>query len=139
MPSFLEELASKAGLEHDQAHQGVGALLTMLKSRLDPAVFSHLQNSIPNADEAQSRYDSTAQSGSGGLLDTVKGMAGKLWGGNTQDAMASLQAHFGGGGLSPDHLKSFLPALHDMLAAKLPPEVMSQIREHVPGFGQPNQ
>jgi hypothetical protein len=136
MPGFLEELASKAGLESDQTHQGVGALLAMLKSRLDPTAFSHLQNSIPNSDEALSKFEFKMQSTGGGLLDSVKSVAGKLLGGNVQDVAAAAQSHFGGAGLSADHLKSFLPALHEMLAGKLPPHVMNQIREHVPGFGQ---
>jgi uncharacterized protein (DUF2267 family) len=134
MASFLEELADKAGLRSDQAHQGIGALLTMLKDRLDPEAFSRLQQSIPNASEVLARCQSQAQEAKGGLLDALKGMSGKLSSGNNQDVVAALHSHFGNFGLSPDHLKSLLPALGEMLASRLPPDVMDQIHAHVPGL-----
>jgi hypothetical protein len=134
MASFLEELADKAGLQTDQAHQGIGALLTMLKDRLDPETFSRLQQAIPNASEVLAKVQSKLEESKGGLLDALKEMSGKLLGGNNQDATAALHSHFGNFGLTPDHLKDFLPALGDMLARRLPPEVMDQIHAHVPGL-----
>jgi hypothetical protein len=136
MADFLTELASGAGLEPDQAHQGVGALLAMLRARMDPAAFSHVRNSIPNSDEMVSGFEDKKQWASEGTLDAIKGMASKLLGGSEQDPNAALSSYFGSIGLSPDRLKSLLPKLHEMLASKLPPEVLDQIRQHVPGFGQ---
>ena len=137
MPDFLSELASKTGMESDQAHQGVGALLTMLKSRLDPEVFSHLKDAIPNSDHILSSAEKKIGSAGTGLLDAVKSMAGKLMGGAGQDPAAALESHFAGMGLSRDHLQSLLPKLHQMLASKLPPNVLEQIKQHVPQFGPP--
>ena len=135
MAEFLSDLAAKAGLDSDQAHQGIGALLAMLKSRLDPAAFAHVQKAIPNSDEMLSGYEDKKQwASSGGLLDAVKGMAGKLLGGSS-DKTAALESQFASIGLSPDHLKSLLPKLHDALASKLPPQVLDQLKQHVPGFG----
>jgi hypothetical protein len=134
MASFLEELADKAGLQSDQAHQGIGALLTMLKNRLDPETFSRLQQAIPNASEVLARCQSKMQESKGGLLDALKEMSGKLLGVNDQDAAAAVHSHFGNFGLSPEHVKNLLPALGDMLARRLPPEVMDQIHAHVPGL-----
>ena len=51
MADFLSELASGVGLEDEQAQHGVGALLSTLKSKLDPEAFAHLKNSIPNCEE----------------------------------------------------------------------------------------
>jgi hypothetical protein len=136
MATFLEELAQSAGLKPDQAHLGVGALLSLLKSRLDPQAFGHLQNSIPNASEVLAKSQSALQESGGGLLDTMKAVAGKLFGGsNPPDAESATrltQAHFDRFGFSPDQLKNFLPAVGAMLAKKLPPDVLNQIREHVP-------
>jgi hypothetical protein len=137
MADFVNELASGAGIEDDQAHHGVGALLTMLRSRLDPATFAKLKEAIPNAERAQSAYESQAEPGGGGLLGAVRSVAGKLLGGGGGDAGAALQSHFASVGLSAEHLKSFLPKLHEMLADKLPPDVLKQIQAHVPGFGPP--
>jgi Protein of unknown function VcgC/VcgE (DUF2780) len=133
MAGFLSDLASKAGLEDDQAHQGIGALLSMLKSRMDPATFAHVQNAIPNSDQMLSGFEDKKQWASSGLMSAVKGMAGKLMGGE-QDPAAALESHFASIGLTSDHIKSLLPKLHDALANKLPPQVMDQIKQHVPGF-----
>lgn len=134
MSDFLSELASKAGLETDEAHHGVGALLMMLKGRLNSEAFSHLQNSIPNSDQILASIQEKLQSGGGGLFDTVKSMAGKVLGGSGGDPKAALQDHFAKVGLSADQLQDLLPKLHEMLAGKLPPHVLEQIKEHVPGF-----
>jgi hypothetical protein len=134
MSDFLTEIASKAGLDSEQAHQGVGVLLTTLKNRLDPAAFSHIRGAIPDSEDMLSAIETKMQAGTGGLLDVVKNITGKLVGGK-QDARASLESTFASVGLSPEHLKSLLPQLHEMLANKLPPHVMDQIKEHVPGFG----
>jgi hypothetical protein len=144
MADFLTELASRAGMDGDQAHQGVGALLAMLKSRLDPAAFAHVQNAIPDSDQMLSGYEDKKQWASGGLLDVVKGMAGKLLGsgeqgpaatGDEQEPAGGIEAHFARIGLTPEHIQSLLPKLHDMLAGKLPPGVLDQIKQHVPAFG----
>jgi hypothetical protein len=135
MADFLTELASRAGLEADQAHHGVGALLAMLKERLDPDAFAHLQNAIPNSGQILSGFEDKMHLTGGGVLAAVKSIAGKFLGGREQDSAAAMEEHFGKAGLSAEHLQSLLPKLHEMVANKLPPQVLDQIREHVPGFG----
>jgi len=138
MADFLSELASGVGLKEEQTHQGVGALLAMLKNKLDPAAFAHVKKSIPNSEEMQSDYEEKAESGEcaestgGGLMDTVKNMAGKFF---AKGEAGEAKAHFACAGLSADQLKGLLPKLHDMLADKVPPHVLEQIKQHVPGFG----
>jgi hypothetical protein len=132
MADFLSELASGAGLEDHEAHHGVGAVLALLKGRLNPEAFAHLNNAIPNSEQMLSAFQDKAQSTGGGLLGAVKGMAGKLLGG--QDA-ATLQEQFAATGLSADQFRNLLPRLHDMLAGKIPPQILDQIKQHVPGFG----
>jgi uncharacterized protein (DUF2267 family) len=132
MADFLSELASGVGVEDEQAQHGVGALLSTLKSKLDPEAFARLKNSIPHSEEMVSAFQDKADSTGGGLMDTMKNMAGKFFGKQDSD---EPQAHFAKAGLSPDQLKSLLPKLHDMLADKVPSHVMEQIKQHVPGFG----
>ena len=135
MADFLSELASGLGLEDEQAHHGVGAFLSMLKSKMGPEAFAHLKNSIPNSEELLSRFQNKAESddaAAGGLMDTVKNLAGKFFG--SQDG-SEPQTHFASAGLSADQLKGLLPKLHEMLEDKLPPHVMDQIKQHIPGFG----
>jgi hypothetical protein len=136
MPEFLTDLADKTGLEDDQAHHGIGALLAMLKTRLDSGAFARLKESIPNSDAMLSAFESKMTK-EGGFLDAVKGMAGALLGRGQPEAGTAVQSHLAGAGISSEQLKRFLPQLHAMLADKLPPHVMDQIRQHVPGFGPP--
>jgi hypothetical protein len=135
MAEFVTDLASDTGLEEDQAHHGVGALLALLKGRLNPEAFSRLKEAIPNSERMLSAFHDRAATEGGGLLDTMKGMAGKLFGRGDPDAEAAVQSHFAGAGLAPDQVKNLLPKLHDMLAGKLPPHILDQIKQHVPGFG----
>src|SRR5262249_27348226 len=116
MADFVSDLASGAGLEDDQAHHGVGAVLALLKSRLNPEAYAHLKNAIPNSEHMLSAFQDKLESAGGGFMDTMKGMAGKLFG--RQDS-AALQVHFAGAGLSADQIRSLLPKLHDMLASKI--------------------
>jgi hypothetical protein len=136
MPDFTTELSSNAGLAKDQALQGIGAMLGMLKSRLDPEAFSHLKNAIPDSGDMLSAFEEKMQSTGGGLMDAVKNVAGKLLGGE-QDSTAALHSHFASVGLTPEHLKDLLPQLHEMLSGKVPSGVIEQMKKHIPGFGQP--
>jgi uncharacterized protein (DUF2267 family) len=132
MADFLSELASGAGLEDHEAHHGVGAMLALLKDRLNPEAYAHLKNAIPNSEHLLSAFQDKAESAGGGFMDAVKGFAGKLF---RHEDSAAPQGHFAGAGLSADKLRSLLPCLHDMLAGKVPPHVLDQIKQHVPGFG----
>jgi hypothetical protein len=134
MADFLEALSEKTGVETDQAHQGVGALLTMLKSRLDPETFAKLKESIPNSEGMLAAVEQKLQGS--GLFDAVKGMASKFLGGNGQDAIAALKGRMTEMGMSSDHLQGMLPKLHDMLKDKLPPDVIEQIQQHLPAFNR---
>ena len=62
MSNFLKELASESGLDSDQAHEGLGNLLAVLKDRLDPAAFAHVKNAIPNCDDLLSAIQTKMQS-----------------------------------------------------------------------------
>jgi hypothetical protein len=131
MADSLNELASGTALEGDQAQHGVGALLALLKDRLSPEAYDHLKNAVPDSEKALSAFEAKAGSTGGNIIDTVKNMAGKLLG---RQEGAAVQDHFASVGLSADQLQSFLPRLYEMLAAKLPPNIMEQIKQHVPGF-----
>jgi hypothetical protein len=132
MAELQTDPASGPGLEEGEAPHGMGAVLALLKDRLNPEAFAHLKNHIPNADGMLSAFQNKDDAAGGGILDTVKEMAGKLFG---RQESADSQAQLAGAGLSADHLQSLLPRLHDMLAGKVPPDVLAQIKQHLPGFG----
>src|SRR6516165_7004817 len=111
MSGFLTEVASRAGLDSDRAHQGVGALLATLKDRLDPAAFSHVRKAIPDSEDMLSAAEAKMRE-SGGLLDVVKSVTEKLLGGKEAQGDAadtSVESSFASVGLSPEHLKNLLP------------------------------
>jgi hypothetical protein len=132
MADFLSDVAAGAGLEDHEAHHGIGAMLDLLKGRLSSEAFGQLKNAIPNSERMLSDFRTKAQSAGSGFLDSLTGMAGKLFGGLDADAM---QKHFSLAGLSADKLGSLLPQLHDMLAGKIPAHILDQIKQHIPGFG----
>jgi uncharacterized protein (DUF2267 family) len=132
MADFLSDLAAKAGLNSEQTSQGVSALLASLKSRLSPEAFAHLKNAIPGSEAMLASVQENAESAGAGLVESVKNVAGKIWSGAKQapTALAGLTS----AGWSGDQVKNFLPKLHDMLANKLPENVLAQIQEHLPGL-----
>jgi hypothetical protein len=118
MADFLSDLASKAGLDGEQTHQGLGALLTLLKSRLSPDAYARLKSAIPSSDDMLASAQDKIQWSGAGTLEGVKNVAGRIFGG--QDPAAALESHISNVGVSADQLKSMLPKLHDMLAKKCP-------------------
>jgi uncharacterized protein (DUF2267 family) len=132
MAELQSDLASGAGVEDKEAPHGMGAVLALLKDRLNPEAYAHLRNTIPNAEGMLSAFQNKGDAAGGGILDTVKAMAGKLFG---QQDTGTPQDQPAGAGLSADQFKSLLPRLHDMVAGKLPPDVLAQIKQHLPGFG----
>ncbi len=76
-----------------------------------------------------------------GLLNAVKAVASHFGGGSASasggggdDRLGALEGQLAGLGLTPDHLKSLLPKLHELVGDKLPPEVVEQIRQRFPEF-----
>jgi hypothetical protein len=134
MSELVNQLALDSGLNQDQAKVGLGAILGMLKHRLDPQAFSKLSGAIPNAGDMVSAFESKLPAGAGGVVETVKNLAGKLFGGG-QDATGALQSHLGGLGVNADQFKSLVTKLYGLLANKLPPELLEQIKRYLPGFG----
>jgi hypothetical protein len=111
----------------------------LLKNRLSPDAFARLQSAIPKSGDMLESAQARIESGGAGLLENVKNIAGKIFGGGGQDFATTLESHFSNAGVSAEQLKSFLPKLRDMLADKLPTNVLAQIEEHVPGFGPPEE
>jgi hypothetical protein len=135
MATDLSDLSDDTGLATDKANQGMGALLAMLKGRLDPDAFARLKNAIPGSDHLLSAFDGAAGSEGGGLLSTVKEMAAKFLGGSDQDGVSALKSHFANIGLSEEHLNSLVQKFHAMVEGKLPPDLLARLREHLPKPG----
>jgi hypothetical protein len=130
MAESISELASQSGVSLDMAKKGLGALLAFLKDKLPPEVFSKIQAALPGADA------SAAPAGEAhhGVLDAVKGLAGKLFGGG---GAAAVLAKLSEAGFSADQIKSFLPRVIAFLKARLPGDVMAKVAHLLPAEEQP--
>jgi uncharacterized protein (DUF2267 family) len=131
MADFLSELAEKSGISVDQAKHGLGALLNILKDHLPANMFSQVQAAVPGSESLMAAAEESS-SGSG-LLEAVKGMAGKLFGGggSTATGLATLQE----AGVSAEQGQSLLRNVLELLKDKLPEGVMKQISDSIPAKG----
>ena len=81
MADIVSELASKSGVSTDLAKKGLGALLSFVKKSLPADSFSKVLSTFPGADNMMAAAAETGQEPAGGILSTVSGLAGKLFGG----------------------------------------------------------
>ena len=72
----------------------------------------------------------TGQEPAGGILSTVSGLAGKLFGG--AGAAMALVSKLTQMGFSADQLQQFLPTALDFLKSELPGDVMNKITALIP-------
>jgi hypothetical protein len=126
---FLSDLASRTGISVDQAKQGMGALLSMLKDKVPADVLSQVKSVVPDSDSMMAAADTGQEASSGGgVFAVVKGVAEKLFGGGAGAALAKLQ----GAGLSAEQGHNFLHNVFEFLEGKLPEGVMNQLRALIP-------
>jgi hypothetical protein len=130
MADLISELASKAGISPDIAKKGLGTLLVAFKHVLPAESFTKIEGAIPGADQLMALAPAE-EAPSGGILGTVKSMAGKLFGG-AGEGPAALAAHLGQLGFSVDQVKQFLPQVIEFLKGKLPGDLMKQIGALLP-------
>jgi hypothetical protein len=129
MADFITELASKCGINPDMAKKGLGTLLATFKHALPAESFAKIESAIPQAGEMVADAQARGAAPTGGLVGTIKDMAGKLFGGGTHEA---LTEHFGKLGFSADQAKSFLPHVVECLRSKLPADLMHHVDALLP-------
>ena len=134
MADIISELASQSGISTDLAKKGLGAVLCFLKEKIPAENFSKVVNAIPGADNLMATATEKGQEASGGILGTVSGIAGKLFGGaGGASALVSKLTQFG---FSADQLQRFLPMVIDFLKNKLPPNIVNKITPLIPIAGK---
>jgi Protein of unknown function VcgC/VcgE (DUF2780) len=124
---FITDLASRSGISPDQAKKGLGAVLGFLKEKLPAEGFSKVTAAVPGAEQMMAAAD-TAEESSGGIVSTVTGAIGKLFGGGAPEMVSKLSNL----GFSMDQLTSFLPNVLEFLKDKLPADLVSKISGLVP-------
>jgi hypothetical protein len=133
MADIITELANKSGISPDMARKGLGSLLAAFKHVLPAESFAKVESAIPGTEEMMALAQPAEGASSGGFLAAIKGMAGKIFGGN--DGPAALAAHLGQLGFSVDQIKNFIPKVVEFLKARLPDDLLKQISAMLPGAG----
>jgi hypothetical protein len=111
------DLASKTGVTPEQAQQGMGAVLSALKSTFPEEAFEKVRSAVPDSEEAIAQAESAGAGATGGIMEAVENMAGKVLGGG--GAAAELASKLSQLGLSPEQIKNFLPKAIEFIKVKL--------------------
>ena len=133
MSDVANTLANEAGVSSEQAHKGLGALLSFLRERLGDENFQKLEAAIPGAASMISNFEAAVGSSQGGLLETITSLAGKLFGGKAEGG-AELLASLSKLGLQPGQIEAFLPKALEFIKNHLPPELIERVMASLPGL-----
>ena len=128
MSDIVSDLAAKSDLSPDQAQKGLGAVLSFVKKSLPAENFAQVSAAVPGSDEIMAAAGPHEES-SGGILESIKGMASKLFGGG---GPAALIAKLSSLGISVEQAQSFLPRVMELLKERLPDSVTKQLSGLLP-------
>ena len=128
MSDIVTDLASKCGISPEQAKKGLGAVLAFVKEQVPDDTFAQVSAAVPGSDQMMAAAGPREEP-SGGVIETIKGMASKLFGGGSA---AALLAKLSSLGISAEQAQSFLPKVLEFLKGKLPDSVMKQISGLIP-------
>jgi hypothetical protein len=130
MADIISELASKSGVGSDLAKKGLGALLLFVKEKLPADSLSKVLSAIPGGDNMMAAAAETGPEPSAGVLSTIGGLAGKLFGGG--GGATALVSKLTQLGFSAEQLQKFLPTVLEFLKSRLPPDIMNKIATLIP-------
>jgi hypothetical protein len=136
MSDLANQLATETGVTGEQAHKGLGALLSFLKEQLGDENFQKLEAAIPGAASMISSFEAAQGTSQGGLFETVAALAGKLFGGKAGGG-AELLAALSKLGFQPGQIEAFLPKALEFLKNHLPPELVERVMASLPGLAKP--
>jgi hypothetical protein len=130
MSDIVSDLAAKSGLSPDQAQKGLGAVLSFVKQSVPEETFAKVSAAIPGSDQIMAAAG-PHEAPSGGVMESIKGMASKLFGGGG-GAAALLIAKLSSLGISAEQVQSFLHQVMEYLKGKLPDSVTKQLSGLLP-------
>jgi len=128
MSDIVSELAARSGLSPEQAQKGLGSVLSYVKDWLPAEAFSQVKDAVPESDQMMAAVAQTEEH-SGGLIESIKGMASKLFGGGGPAALIGKLSNLG---ISPEQAQSFLPQVMEFLKDRLPESVTKQVSALLP-------
>jgi len=106
---LISQLMENLGISEEQATGGAGALFNMAKSALGDGDFSQLTDAIPDVSRL---LESAPESGGGGVLGALGGMASSLGiGGDKVSGLASLAGSFSSLDMDAGMVGKFVPVV----------------------------
>jgi uncharacterized protein (DUF2267 family) len=126
MTDLIQSLSSETGAAPDMIRNALGAIFGFLRKHLDPGLVDQIEAHVPGASELPQGAETAERPG---LLGTLSGVVGKVFGGRVGEG-ADLISHLSGTGLSPENIKIVLSKVVAYLEAHLPPELFEQIKAH---------
>jgi hypothetical protein len=128
MSDIVSDLADKSGLSPEQAQKGLGAVLAFVKEGLPAADFANVSAAVPNSDQMMAAAGQVEKP-SGGIVESIKGMAGKLFGGGGAAALVTKLSSLG---ISAEQVQAFVPRVLEFLKGKVPDATTKQLAELLP-------
>jgi len=106
---LISQLVESLGISEEQATGGAGALFNMAKSAMGDGDFSKLTDAIP---DVSNLLESAPESGGGGVLGALGGMASSLGiGGGKASGLASLAGSFSSLDMDAGMVGKFVPVV----------------------------
>jgi hypothetical protein len=135
MSELVNTLTDQTGISSDLVHKGLGALLSFLKKEAGDETFAKLISTIPGAAGFVEKFESSPAAESGGLLDIVSGLAGKLFGSKGADG-ASLLAALSKLGFNAEQIEAFLPKALELIKSYVPSDLLEKILAKLPALAK---
>ncbi len=132
MSELLNDLASKAGVSPEQAQRGLGALLSFIKEKLPQDDAAKVEAEVPNSNEAVSAFEANKTEPDTGLLGSIGGLVGKVFGGDS--SVSEISKRFSQAGFSVEQLQKFIPQLIEWLKNHVPADLLQKIKDKIPGM-----
>lgn len=118
---LVQQLVSNLGVQEDQAKGGAGLILKLAQDKLGGGEFAKVASAIPGSDVLLGSAP-TEESGGGGMMGALGGMAAGMMGGNQAagglGSLMSLAGGFSKLGMSGDMATKFFPVILNFVQQK---------------------
>ena len=132
MDELIKQLTDKLGVDSSIADAATGKAMAMIKEHAGGELFSKISSAIPGASEAADAGAQPAEeSGGGGLLGSLAGIASQAIGGSAGDALG-MASSLGDAGLQADQMGGFAETVINFLKEEVGDEIVEQLLEKVP-------
>jgi len=142
MADIIADLAAKAGISPEMARKGMGAVMSLCRSKLSPEAYNQVAKAVPDGNAlADASDDATSQAAGDdtGILGSITGALGKMFGGGGggaggggAESVAQLASKLTASGFSMDQIKAFLPQVLAFLKNILPADAMQKLSGMLP-------